>query len=134
MHVRVMDGSSPVWNATARVTEMNGYSAFAPTQFWSSFGLTSYSVAEVLTDENGWVNFTIVPTGGIQGQESKIGEYNISFEVLVGGVSMHDVSIVCSDRSLPAYSSGVGVPNQNNVNYVKEKVYIVYDKIKGWLS
>ncbi len=134
MHVRVMDGGSPVENATVRVTEKNGYSVFAPMQVWSSFGLTSYSVAEVRTDGNGWVNFTVVPTGGLAGQESKIGEYNISFEVLVSGVSRHDVNITCSDRGLPAYSSGVGVPNQNHVDYVKDRVYIVYDKIKRWLA
>jgi len=134
MHVRVMDGSSPVWNATVRVTEKNGYSMFAPTQVWSSLGLTCYSVAEVRTDGYGWVNFTVVPTGGIIGQESKIGEYNISFEVLVSEVSRYDVNVTCSDRGLPGYSSGVGVVNQDNVDFVKEMIYTIYDRIKRWIA
>ena len=134
VYVMVVDNGTPLVNATVTLTEKNGYSLFAPVQVWGSSGLVSYSRAVAVTDADGSVNFTFVPTGGLLGEEERIGEYNITFAVSVNGSSVYEDWILCSDRSLPAYSSGATVPNSGNVSFVSEKVYEFYDSVKEWMD
>lgn len=72
-------------NVTVRVTEENGISVFAPLQTYTSNGvkkgLKPVSQAEVLTDVNGWADFTLIPTGNKMYALSEYGYTNISDHV-----------------------------------------------------
>ena len=134
VHVRVVDNETPMVNASVVLTEVNGYSLFAPTQVFGDSGVVSYSQASARTDDDGYVNFTFVPTGGVLGVGGIVGDYDISFAVAVNGSEVYDAGILCSDRSLPVFSFGVSVPNYDNVSFVSRKVYEFYYAVKGWMG
>jgi len=134
-----------VSNATLRIIEKNGHNPFALSQFGTDgSNLTNYAIAEVKTDINGNARFTIVPTGGIIGKESYIGNYSIEFNVFVDDFTgCKDVVlgadekflIACRNRDLPQSSPpAYGIYNIGDIRSSNNYIVNLYNRIKNWLS
>ncbi|MDI6730226.1 MAG: MopE-related protein, partial [Candidatus Altarchaeum sp.] len=134
---------TPTAGKIIRVVEKNGHNPFALTQYTDS-DVTNYAIAEVKTDGNGNAKFTIVPTGGVMGHESEIGNYNLTI-----GVITDDTSEMCKDRVFPLiseeyinntyrcptdpyYPTNTTVYNMLCVQNSKDYVYNLYYRIKRW--
>jgi len=130
-------GEVSVGNATVRVTEKNGYMIFALPQYTNS-NVTSYAMAEARTNSNGYVGFTIIPTGasGITGHENFIGNYSVTLSVVYEGSTVYSRNMSV-DRSLPAplpSDARVQTPNKDDLDNFIDDVIRSYDKMKRWIG
>ncbi|MBW3015444.1 hypothetical protein KY330_03415 [Candidatus Woesearchaeota archaeon] len=133
---------NPVYNATVRIYENNGYSIFCPVQLWpigsptSGISVTEY--AESYTDTDGKVNFTIIPTGGADFalHSGLIGEYNLSLKVFNGSTELYSRSFTLYDDSLGTAASGTveDIPNDGWISTTRDKVLFMYQRIRSWID
>ncbi|MFC1801184.1 hypothetical protein ACFLZB_01875 [Nanoarchaeota archaeon] len=84
---------NPSANTTIMLTEQNGLSLLAPTQTYTvsgnQRGVKSLSTAELLTDDNGMVDLTLIPTGNklytssyaYTNIDDHVGNYSLYFEI-----------------------------------------------------
>ena len=115
---------------------MNGFPPFILPQALES-NVTNFAAGEAWTDANGNVQMTIIPTGGVDINEGAIGGYIILLDVYNGGDRIFNTTLTCSgaDCNFPyASGSAVEIPNQGNIKTFKDKVAIVYLRIKSWLA
>ncbi len=121
--------------ALVRVIETNGYQPWAMTQI-SDSNVTNYAYAEATTPANGNVRMTLLPTGGVAGFDSFVGEYRINMTVLLSnGTTIYSAAITNSDRLLPEAGTGASeTPNWNNIRSLNDEVLRVYDRTKGYLG
>ncbi|MFA5106578.1 MAG: hypothetical protein WC506_06495 [Candidatus Micrarchaeia archaeon] len=127
--------NSPIANATIEIMEKNGYISWAMNQFTDS-NVTNYGYAYTRTDSNGNVQFVITPTGGVIGQEAKIGPYTL---VMVGkypGGSQFfskEFNVTNRDYTItPSYNGGT-LPNRANLDAAILYVFRAYDRLNAWL-
>jgi parallel beta-helix repeat protein len=135
--VIVKDNSTgnPVENATVALTEYVGYVPFALIQK-SDSNFTNAATAFSKTDSNGFVQFTVIPTGGPMGYEDYLGAYGIDVEVDVPDYDTYFESFEVTNRG-PSYvapSYPVEVPNEGDLEYINAYILRVYDRIQGWLG
>ncbi len=122
-------------NATIEIIERNGYISWAMNQFTDS-NVSNYARAYTATDSNGNVQFVITPTGGVIGQEQKIGNYSLS---LVGrhpnGVAFFskDFTVINRDYTQTPVFNGGTLPNKANLDAAILYVYRAYDRLNAWL-
>jgi len=129
---------NPISDAKVIITEENGWSFLAPTQFWPdnipySKGVSNYQYAIAETDSLGRVNLTIIPTGGESAQESLIGNYNITINVTVDDAVIYSKGINIGDRDLPVAGTGYTVPNQGFIDFTRDKLLTLFNRVSGWL-
>jgi len=132
--VRHLNGTG-VYNATVEATEINGYTPFALSQRIDS-NVTSISTARTHTDQNGFVMFTIVPTGGyaLLGYETYVGNYSITVNVKVNDLLVNSTLLNNTQRQLLDATGVIGnVPSKSDINYFKSFIAVVYDKILDWV-
>lgn len=132
---------NPVSNAIVTVTEDNGYSTFAMTQYWPTnppfdAGVSNFQIAETVTDSFGQANLTIVPTGGDSGNENLVGNYNVTINITVSGINIYSQGLSIGDRGLSTTGTGVPLPNNDApnrwINEGRDKLLTLYNRIKGW--
>ena len=138
MNITVLNSSddSPIPNAAVTFQEMNGFPPFILPQALES-NVTNFAAGEAFTDANGNVQMTIVPTGGVDINEGAIGGYIILLDVYNGADRIFNTTLTCSgtDCNFPyASGSATEVPNMGNVKTFKDKIAIVYLRIKSWLA
>ncbi len=123
-----------VQQAKVRVTETNGYAAFALTQKTIA-NVTNYVTAETYTNNNGFVRFTIVPTGGADnmGYENYIGNYSVIADVYVNNILVNTTALNVTQRTLLSATSIVSVPNQGDVNNFRIRLANVFQRLTDWL-
>jgi hypothetical protein len=115
---------------------MNGFPPFILPQALGS-NVTNFAAGEAVTDANGNVQITIIPTGGVDIDEVAIGGYTILLDVRNGADLIFNTTLTCSgsDCNFPyASGSATEVPNMGNIKTFKDKVIVVYLRIKGWLA
>ena len=124
-----------VQNATIKVTEKNGYAAFALTQKTIS-NVTNFVTAQTYTDHKGFVRFTIVPTGGadIIGFEEFIGNYSVTAEVFVSGSLVNTTILNVTERTILAATGVVTVPNQGDINNFRIRLFNIFNALTDWLT
>jgi len=135
--VIVKDNSTgdPVADATVAFTEYVGYVPFALIQK-SDSNFTNAATAFSTTDANGFVQFTVIPTGGPIGYESYLGNYSIDVEVEATSYDPYFEEFNVTNRG-PSYavpSYPVQVPNEGDLEYINAYILRVYDRIQGWLG
>jgi outer membrane protein assembly factor BamB len=138
MNITVLNSSddSPIPNVAVTFQEMNGFPPFILPQALES-NVTNFAAGEAFTDANGNVQMTIIPTGGVDINEGAIGGYIILLDVYNGDDQILSTNLTCSgtDCNFPyASGSATEVPNMGNVKTFKDKVAIVYLRIKSWLA
>jgi len=138
MNITILNSSdnSPIPNAGVTFQEMNGFPPFILPQALES-NVTNFAAGEAFTDANGNVQMTIVPTGGVDINEGAIGGYIILLDVYSGADRIFNTTLTCSgtDCNFPyASGSATEVPNMGNVKTFKDKIAIVYLRIKSWLA
>ena len=128
--------NNQVANATIRITEKNGWSAFAESQVDDNgIGLVVFSTAILRTDLNGTANFTLMPTGGYEAIEPDVGPYNLSAEMLVNGAVVAAQSINWTQRSIPDPNGTTNkVYHQSYVEFARDKYLRLYRVIAAWLD
>jgi hypothetical protein len=143
--VNVTDSTNASVNdAVIRIVEKNGISAFAPIQAWqegsTNKSVISYSIAEVRTNSSGLVSFALIPTGNkLLDVEPYIatyytGNYSLYLEIYVSGSLKNTISLTVGELTASEPNGQVNVLNNDIVDYVKDVVYDIYAKIKGWLN
>jgi len=125
-------------NVTVQLVEQNGYNLFVLPQYTNS-NVTSYAIAEAITDENGWISFSVIPTGGseITGNiVDIIGAYSLSLRAFVYGESTpsHQRNLTCTTRNLenPASSAVLRIPNRGDLGFYTLELAKIYDKVRTW--
>jgi hypothetical protein len=116
-------------------TEYVGYVPFALIQK-SDSNFTNAATAFSKTDSNGFVQFTVIPTGGPMGYETYLGDYGIDVEVDATDYDPYFESFEVTNRG-PSYvapSYAVQVPNEGDLEYINAYILRVYDRIQGWLG
>ena len=142
--VNVTDSTNAsVSDAVIRIVEKNGISVFAPIQAWqegsTNKSVVSYSIAEVRTNSSGLVSFALIPTGNkLLDVEPYIatyytGNYSLYLEIYVAGSLKNTISLTVGELTASEPNGQVTVLNNDIVDYVKDVVYDMYAKIKGWL-
>ncbi|MGC9057711.1 MAG: hypothetical protein ACP5H8_01360, partial [Candidatus Micrarchaeia archaeon] len=124
----------PVDGATVYVVERNGIPPFALPQVLDS-NVSNYAVGYTNTSADGTAYITLVITGGEGVDESVLGPYNASLLVYVNNSNVANVGLNVTERTLSYQASGSAedIFSESNINYFKDKVFIVYDRIKAWL-
>ncbi len=127
---------TPVSNAQIEVIEKNGYISWAMNQFTDS-NVSNYAYAYTTADSNGNVQFEITPTGGVIGQEAKIGNYSLT---LIGKYPngspffTRDFTVTNRDYTVtPSYNGGA-LPNKANLDAAILYVFRAYDRLNAWLT
>ncbi|HQT44456.1 MAG TPA: hypothetical protein PLO51_00605, partial [Candidatus Micrarchaeota archaeon] len=127
---------TPISNAQIQVIEKNGYISWAMDQFTDS-NVSNYAYAYTTADSNGNVQFEITPTGGVIGQEAKIGNYSLTLigKYPNGAVFFSkDFNVTNRDYTLtPAYNGGA-LPNKANLDAAILYVFRAYDRLNAWLT
>jgi hypothetical protein len=143
--VNVTDSTNASVNdAVIRIVEKNGISIFAPTQAWDEGSVNksviSYSIAEVRTNSSGLVSFALIPTGNkLLDVEPYIatyytGNYSLYLEIYVSGSLKNTLVLTVGELTASEPNGQITVLNNDIVDYVKDVVYDMYAKIKGWLN
>lgn len=126
-------GGAPVEGAIVEVEEKNGFQLWAMSQY-SSSNVANYLRASTLTDADGNAKLTFIPTGGVMGQESMIGDYNITLRVYnATGSLVFNATMANENRLAPTPEGGEKVFNSENVNYMNTQLSILLDRLLGWL-
>ncbi len=139
LNLTVLDTSDvPIAGARVEIVEKNGYQAWALSQYSeaASANVTNYGYGYANTSAQGTTALTINPTGGLAGQESKIGVYSLTLRVknsMGAYIFSRDFTVNRTFLSPSAYG-GAALPNNNNIVYGRDYVYRSYDRITGWLS
>lgn len=128
--------NSPIANATIEIVEKNGYLSWAMNQFTDS-NVTNYGHAYTRTGSNGNVQFVITPTGGVIGQEAKIGNYSLSLIARhPNGDVFFSQEFTVTNRdytATPSYNGGT-LPNRANLDAAILYVFRAYDRLNAWLT
>jgi len=135
LNITVRNATGVVAGAKVTIEEKNGFPPFILPQYQIS-NVTNHAVGETLTDANGNVRFTIVPTGGVGVNNLAVGGYNISINIYESSVNKFNANLTCtgSDCNFPDASTGQEIPNIDNIRYFNDKIAIVYIRIKDWLT
>lgn len=132
--VQYLSNSSGVDNATVKVIERNGFGIFAMNQFAVS-NVSTEAITETTTDNNGFVQLTIAPTGGPTGAEDNVGNYSIRAEVLVNNTLINTTFLNITTRDFQqgddSFTSAT-IPNFVQINAYRQEIFTLYDEIKEW--
>lgn len=133
--VKYLNGT-PIENVKIRITEKNGYTPFALPQRGPESNVTNYAVAETFTHGDGMSILTIVPTGGADliGFESYVGNYSLTIDAYINDVLINTTTLNVSTRALGSAYTGVVVPNADEIDYFKVRIYHMYQRIKTWIT
>ncbi len=133
---RYASNNSPIANASIEIVEKNGYISWAMDQFTDS-NVSNYGYAYTNTDANGNVQFVITPTGGVIGQEAKIGNYSLTLIAKYpNGAVFFSKDFTVSNRDYtltPSYNGGA-LPNKANLDAAILYVFRAYDRLNAWLT
>lgn len=124
---------SPISGVDMQIVEKNGYPPFILPQFWTS-NVTNYAYGLGHTNANGNFEVTVVPTGGVGIDSIAIGGYSVKLVVPDYNISA-DFTCAGADCNFPVVSgTGVALPNHLNIQYFKDKIALIYLRVKGWIS
>ncbi|MGC8885441.1 MAG: hypothetical protein ACP5KK_03050, partial [Candidatus Nanoarchaeia archaeon] len=125
--------NGPVPDINVTFIEQNGFPPFILPQF-SESNVSNFAVGYGKTDSNGNIQVTIVPTGGVGIDTNAIGNYSMELRLEELNISIK-LNCTGDDCNFPDVSgSGSIIPNQENIRWFKDKIAIVYLRIKEWLS
>ncbi len=150
-----------VSNATVIITEINGISPFVPTQIWNrtvdssgnteKTGTVVNTTARLMTDYNGVVSLTIIPTGNpiyspayaYLNPNTVLGDYNVSFTGVAyngepfvfvrNGVVYHQYAFHITTKYDYTYdynsTTAPSLPNRGSiVDMILNTVYTIFSK------
>jgi|GEM_PF-5633184 len=143
------DGTSV--NATIKAQECNGVLHTALIQT-SVSNVSNCANASVVTGNDGFVSWTSVPTGGFDGTEAYIGDYDVKVEAICcadtvtqecvasGGACdapnqqfsiCNSTTLTVTNRDLPVVSGvKTDLPNRQNIIFFNDQLLRVFDRVQ----
>ncbi|MEM4714337.1 MAG: hypothetical protein QXQ79_02240, partial [Candidatus Nanoarchaeia archaeon] len=131
LNITVYNDSEPAENITVCASEYNGFPPFILPQNIES-NVSNEAIGCVETNSMGNLKFTIVPTGGVGVNNL----YDIAIRLYKNNAHILTINYNCGDQcNFPEVSgSAQDIVNKDNIRYFKDKIAIVYLRIKDWLK